>query len=192
MALSATVCISFFETYSIFLHCLKYVRINKKAEGEMRLICCESFVCTVLLDELSCRWIHVGLFLSSVSHLLLIGLIVAFKPFSVMQLNPIKSAWNISAQKSKRRVWIILDRRVARTHKAPIVATYIPSKESHLTLGSPLMSLFPPQGLALVKDAALLQLTNALVKCPKLHLKAWKRSVCWRPQVHAVYPLPAF
>lgn len=41
----------------------------------------------------------VTVFLPLVSHLLLIGFIVAFKPFSVMPLNPIKTTLNVSAQR---------------------------------------------------------------------------------------------
>lgn len=69
--------------------------------------------------------------------------------------------------------------RVAGTHKAPIVATYIPSEESNLTFWSPPPSFLCSRlkALALVKGTALSQVTDALLRCPKLHLKAWKRSV---------------
>lgn len=40
-----------------------------------------------------------AVFLPLVSHLLLIGFIVAFKPFSVIPLNPIKTTLNVSAQR---------------------------------------------------------------------------------------------
>lgn len=44
--------------------------------------------------------LYLKVFFSLISHLLLIGFLVAFKPFSVMPLNPIKTTLNISAQEN--------------------------------------------------------------------------------------------
>ena len=44
-----------------------------------------------------------------VNHLVLIGFIMALKPLSAMELNPIKMTLDYKRREESRRVWIIID-----------------------------------------------------------------------------------